>query len=216
MRDTGGYHPVVNRRVARLLAVLGFGAVASQGGHLLVYQLEFGASAWAVQSQGAHAYFPLFAKTGLGLGALALLAGLFLIGVTRLVSGSPARRVVASPNYIQLLSVLFTIQISCFVFQETLESVAAGQTPESATNLILIGAAGQLPVAILAALVLKWIATRFETALFVLRQSISSIKTEVVRVAVIQPRLEMAFEPALADVCPSVFVKRGPPTHLRG
>lgn len=190
--------------------------MAAQGGHLLVYQLEFGASAWAVQSQGAHAYFPLFAKTGLGLGAFALLAGLFLIGVTRLVSSSPARRVVASPNYLQLLSVLFTIQISFFVLQETLESIAAGQTPESAMHLILIGSAGQLPVAVLAALVLKWLATRFETALFVLRQSVSAIEAEIARVAVIQPRLEMAFVPALAEVCPSVYVKRGPPTSLRG
>lgn len=216
LRDTGGYHPGVNRALNRLVAVLGFGIVASQAGHLVVYQLEYGSAAWAVQSQGAHAYFPLFAKTGLGLGAAALLGALLLIAVIHLISGSPARRVVESPNYFQLLSLLFTIQIACFVIQETVESMAAGESPESAINLILLGAVGQLPVAILTALVLKWLATRFETALLVLRQTIATIEAPIVALGVLQPRLRTNVRPALVEACPHVYIKRGPPPNLRG
>ena len=190
--------------------------MASQAGHLVVYQLEFGPSAWAVQSQGAHAYFPLVAKAGFGLAATGLLAALLLIGLTRLASATPATRMVTSPNYLKLLSVLFTFQIGCFVFQETVESMAAGQAATSPIGLILSGAVGQLPVAALAALALKWLATRFETALLSLGSTVSAIQAVLVAPEVLQPRWLIAAQPALVGTCPSVYVKRGPPSSLRG
>ncbi len=63
----------MKRPAVRLLGLLGFGALLAQAGHLIAYQLEFGAAAQAVQSQGAHAYFPGLAKTSLGLVATATL-----------------------------------------------------------------------------------------------------------------------------------------------
>ena len=205
----------MNRPLTRLLAVFGFGAVASQAGHLVVYQLEFGPSAWAVQSQGAHAYFPLVAKAGFGLAAIGLLAALLLIGLSRLASTTPATRVVTSPGYVRLLSILFTFQIACFVFQETVESMAADQPATSPIGLILIGAVGQLPVAALTALALKWLATRFETALLSLGSTISSIQAVLDAPEVLQPRWLVVAQPALVDTCPSVYIKRGPPSNLR-
>jgi len=190
--------------------------VAAQAGHLIVYQLEFGSAAFAVQSQGAHAYFPLLAKTGLGLAATVILGALLLIGLVRLVSGSPLRRAVESPPYILLLSSLFTIQIICFVLQETIESVAAGEAPAPAIHLLLLGTLGQLPVAALVALALKWLVARFETAVITLRRPISALQPPIIRVRLLQPRWQLVVEPILAQSCPSVFVKRGPPSSLRG
>lgn len=206
----------MNRPLTRLLAVLGFGVVASQAGHLVVYQVEFGPSALAVQSEGAHAYFPLLAKVGFGLAASGLLAALLLIGVTRLMSATPATRVLASPDYFKLLSLLFTFQIACFVVQETFESIAAGEAAPSAIDLILTGAVGQLPVAALTALALKWLATRFETALLSFGSTVSAISALLVAPEVLQPRWLVVAQPALVETCPSVYTKRGPPPNLRG
>ena len=55
----------------KALAIVGLGALGSQAGHLLAYQLRFGAAAQQVQSSGAHSYFPLLAKTALGVAAIA-------------------------------------------------------------------------------------------------------------------------------------------------
>src|SRR5260370_42705300 len=65
------------RRLA--LAVLALGLLGSQAGHLLAYQLRFGAAAHQIQSTGVHAYFPLVAKTALGAVAAALIGGLLLV-----------------------------------------------------------------------------------------------------------------------------------------
>jgi hypothetical protein len=204
----------VNRPVIRFIGLLGFGALAAQAGHLIVYQLEFGSASFAVQSQGVHAYFPLLVKTGFGIGAATLIGALLLIAVARLVSGSPLRRAVDSPPYFLLLSSLFTIQITFFVLQETIESVAAGEVPASAVHLILLGSIGQLPVAALSALALKWLVTRFETALIALQRFIPVLQAPVIRVRILQPRWQLATGPIAAQACPSVYVKRGPPQNL--
>ena len=56
-----------------LAPVLAVGILGSQAGHLLVFQLRFGAAAQQVQSSGAHAYFPALAKTMLGAAAAIVL-----------------------------------------------------------------------------------------------------------------------------------------------
>ena len=71
----------------RALAVLGFGLVGSQAGHVLAYELRFGSAAQAMQSTGAHAYFPALAKTAIGAAALAILGGLLIVGFARVVAG---------------------------------------------------------------------------------------------------------------------------------
>src|SRR5258708_12704937 len=96
---------MTGRRMA--FAVLGLGLLGSQAGHLLAYQVRFGAAAQQIQSSGAHAYFPLVAKTALGAAAAALIGPLLLVALPRSLS---ARRVKppSHPSYVTALPAPFT------------------------------------------------------------------------------------------------------------
>jgi hypothetical protein len=204
----------VNRSAARALGLIGLGALMSQAGHLVVYQLQFGSAAQAAQSTGAHAYFPIVAKTGLGLAAAILVGALVVIGVSRFLAGRATAAAAHSPAYISLLAILFTLQMACFGFQETLESIVAGTSVASAPHLLLLGTVGQLPVAALAALALKWLLVRFEAALVTLKATIAArpAATTTPRI-VLLPRL-LRLQPALVEACPAAYIKRGPPPAL--
>ncbi len=203
------------RAVVRLIGVLGFGALLAQAGHLLVYQIEFGGAAQAVQSQGAHAYFPALAKSGLGLLAVALIAALLLIGIARLLPGRPVVMTGRGPAYVSLLSILFTVQVVCFMAQETIESAAAHQVVPSVLSLVLLGCAGQFPVAALAALAMKWLSVRVDVALLTLGAELAVRFAQAAPVALVIPLPELVAVPVLTEACPSVYIKRGPPAILR-
>src|SRR4029077_20510968 len=125
--------------------------------HLLVYQLEFGSAGQTVQNTGAHADFSTLVKTGLRVAGAAILCSLLVIGAARIVAGGRIRPVATAPSYVSLLGALFTIQVVFFALQETAESIVAGPAIASAPHLLLLGAVGQLPVALLAAVALKWL-----------------------------------------------------------
>jgi hypothetical protein len=135
--------------------------------------------------------------------------------LARLLPGRPVVVTSRGPSYVSLLALLFTIQLACFIAQETIESLAAGEAVPSALNLIFLGSAGQLPVAMLAALALKWLAIRVSAALLTLRAEL------VVRLSAAAPILQLIPLPKLAPVsalagsCPTVYIKRGPPAILR-
>jgi hypothetical protein len=196
-------------------ALVGFGVLLSQLGHLLVYQLEFGSAAQVVQSTGAHAYFPTFAKTSLGIAAAAVLGTLLVIGAARLATGGRMRPIAGGPSYVSLLGALFTIQLASFAVQETVEAMAAGTAIASAPHLLLMGSVGQLPVAIVAALALKWLLVRFEAAVLTIRTGLASTRVTVTTPRIVllprAPRVELA----LAAACPAAYIKRGPPPALR-
>src|SRR5258708_23872284 len=100
------------------VSVAAVGLLGSQAGHLLTFQLLFGSAALHLQSSGAHAYFPLLAKTALGVIATALLAGMFVIGLAR-VAGARSRIEAGSPtSWFELVAILFTVQLACFLAQE--------------------------------------------------------------------------------------------------
>jgi hypothetical protein len=210
------YHPFVNPRWPRLLALAGTGVVASQAGHLVAYELQYASSAPSIQSTGVHAYFPVLAKTSLGLTAVTILASLLIISGSRLVIRRPGTRVTRSPSYFTLLAALFTIQITCFVVQETIESNLARTYTPTALYLFLIGMCGQLPIAAVAALALKWLLAHLETALSSLRQVLALRVTAYGPIATTLTLPVPAYQPALAETCPAVYVKRGPPPILRG
>jgi hypothetical protein len=148
----------------RTLALFALGFAGSQAGHLLAYQMQFGAAAAAMQSSGPHAYFPTLAKTSLGAFALSLIGALLLVGVARIVSGRRPAEGSAAPAYVPLISGLFTIQLAGFAVQEVAEALLAGAPVPSAAHLLLWGIVGQLPVAAVAALAWRWLATRLEDA----------------------------------------------------
>ena len=119
-------------------------------------------------------YFPAFAKSGIGLASVALLAGLFLVGVARVTAGRRLDRA-SAPSLVRLLAVLYTVQLAFFGVQETVEALLVGGHPLSAPLLILWGTAGQLPVAVAAALALRWLIARMGPAIGVLRVRLSPV-----------------------------------------
>jgi hypothetical protein len=125
------------------------------------------------------------------------------------------RPLAGGPSYVRLLGALFTIQLVFFALQETAESIAAGTVVASAPHLLLMGSVGQLPVAILAALALKWLLVRFEAAVLVIRTAIASERVSVATPRVVLLPRALRLEPALVEACPAAYVKRGPPPALR-
>jgi hypothetical protein len=193
-------------------AVLGLAMLGSQAGHLLAYQLRFGAAAQHLQSTGAHGYFPLLAKTSLGVVGAALVAGLLLIGLARVLTGRSSRAG-AGPSYVGLLAVLFTVQLACFVGQEVGEALLAGSPIDSAPHLLLWGTLGQLPVAALAAVALGWLARRYETAVNEVRAVLNAPPSSLPLGAVAIPVWGTPGRALLlSQVAGGSLAKRGPPT----
>jgi len=193
--------------------VLGLGLLASQAGHLLAYQVMLGATAQRVQSTGAHSYFPLVAKTAVGAAVAALIAGLLVVGLARVLSG---RRIQSSsePSYVSLLAFLFCIQLAAFAAQEVGEALVAGMPVPSAAVLLLWGALGQLPVAAAAALALRWLSMRVEVAVGAI---IDVVRSGVVIAPAIAPAtVAVSGVPyralLLSSLAGSALGKRGPPT----
>jgi hypothetical protein len=204
----------VNRSLKTGGALIGFGLVLSQLGHLLVYQLQFGSAALAVQSTGPHAYFPTLVKTSLGLGAAAILASLLFICAARFITGAQGRAIAGGPSYLRLLGALFTIQLVFFAVQETAESMAAGSAVATAPHLLLIGSVGQLPVALLGALAIKWLLVRFESAVAEIRVAVASVPESI------SPLVAVVSAWSHDDLVrrPTAFAslaKRGPPFSVR-
>jgi hypothetical protein len=199
-----------------VFAVLGLGLIGSQAGHLLAYQVRFGAAAIQIQSTGAHSYFPIAAKTALGAAAVALIGGMLLVGLARILNGSRARSA-SQPSYVSLLAVLFSIQLAAFAAQEVAEALVAGSTVGSAPDLLLWGTLGQLPVAAIAALALRWLATRVEHAVGVIRDVVGATLTMAPLPSAVAIPVYPAPDRALlmSRVAGSSLAKRGPPASLR-
>ena len=198
----------------RAVAVVGFGLLGSQAGHLLAYQMRFGAAAQGIQSTGAHGYFPMVAKMAMGAGAAALIGGLLLVGLARILSGRRARSV-SEPSYISLLAVLFSIQLAAFASQEVVESLIAGSTVGSAPDLLLWGALGQLPIAAIAAVGLRWVGVRVEAAVGAIREIVATTTPMLpMAAAPVAIRAHAAQDRALlmARVAGTSLARRGPPS----
>ena len=202
---------MIGRRQA--LAVAAVGILGSQAGHLLAFQLIFGSAAQHLQSSGAHAYFPLLAKTALGAIAAALVAGMFVIGLARVTSGR--RRIASQPekSFVELVAILFTIQLACFITQEFAEATVAGAAAASAPYLLLWGTLGQLPVAAFAAIGLRWLWTRFEAAVEELRAVLTAVRTpRIPALATVRAWPAPNGAQLLSQLARSSPSRRGPPT----
>ena len=200
----------------KAFAVVGLALLGSQAGHLLTYWMRFGAAAQQVQSTGAHSYFPLLVKTSLGVTAGLALAALFLVGLARVVSGRQVRPA-AQISFAGLLAGLFTFQLAAFAVQEVGESMVAGSTAGSAADLLLWGTAGQLPIAILAALALRWLGTRVEVAVGAIREVVGATVSLPPAPALVQVPVNVASDRALllSRVAGMSLVRRGPPSSSR-
>jgi hypothetical protein len=204
----------MNRRCLAL-AALALGLLGAQAGHLLAYQLRFGAAAQQIQSTGAHAYFPVVAKTALGAISAGLIGALLLVGLARLLSGRRVRSL-SEPSFISLLAVLFSLQLATFALQEMAEALVAGTSFGSAADLLLWGTLGQLPVAIIAASALRWLSTRVESAVVLIRDVVRAVLSIASAPAPVAVRVYAAPDLALlvSRVAGSPMAKRGPPSPL--
>jgi hypothetical protein len=197
------------------LAVLGAAVLGSQAGHLLAYQVRYGAAAQQLQSSGAHIYFPGLVRTTLGVAALLLLAGMFAVGLARILRGRPIRGS-STPHYLRLVAVLFTVQLGWFAGQEVGESLVAGTAVDSVANFLLWGTLGQLPIALVAAAGLRWLMARLECAIGEIRIALATIPRRASWLGVVLPfwrhlnRDLILLSPAGASLA-----KRGPPSLLR-
>jgi hypothetical protein len=196
----------------RGLAALGLALAGTEAGHLLAYQLRFGAAAFHVQSVGVHAYFPALLKTAFGVLALALIAGLLIAGAARLLAGGRGPRYAGGGSFIGLLATMFTVQLAAYMGQEVAEAIAGCVPPDSASNLLLWGMVGQLPVAVAGAAALRWLWTRVASAASELA-SIARVSLPAPAQAPLAVVLIRDGERALllAHAARSSFVKRGPP-----
>jgi len=204
---------MTGRRMA--LAVLGLGLLGSQAGHLLAYQVRFGAAAQQIQSSGAHAYFPLLAKTALGAGAAALIGALVIMGLARILSG---RRIssASEPSYVSVLAVLFSVQLAAFAAQEIAEALVAGSTAGSAPDLLLWGTFGQLPIAAIGALALRWLSARVVTAAGLIRDVVGATVTLRPALLLTIPVYAASDQAVLMSrVAGSSLAKRAPPSSSR-
>lgn len=195
------------------MTVAAVGILGSQAGHLLAFQLLFGSAAQHLQSSGSHAYFPLLAKTALGVVAAAFLAGMFVIGLARMVSGGSRVAAGSQNSYVELVALLFTVQLACFIVQEVTEAAIAGTGAASAPYLLLWGTLGQLPVAAVAAIGLRWLWTRFESAVQELRAVLAMVSEPPVP-ALLKVQVWPAANGNVLRLQPAggSLHKRGPPT----
>jgi hypothetical protein len=199
----------------KVFAVIGLGLLGSQAGHLLAYQIRFGAAAQQIQTSGAHAYFSLVAKTALGAAAAALIGALLVVGLARILSGRRIRSM-TEPSYIGLLAFLFSIQLAAFVTQEVAEALIAGSSAGSAPALMLWGTLGQLPIAAIGALAFRWLSARVEAAVAVLREVVGASVPWQLAPSVASPAYAASDQALLMSRMAGLsLAKRGPPSSSR-
>ncbi len=92
--------------------------------------------------------------------------------------------------------------------------MAAGTAIATAPHLLLMGTVGQLPVALVAALALKWLLVRFESALAELHVAPPSVRMPMAAAAVAIPAWSH-FDLALRPIAGASLAKRGPPSSVR-
>lgn len=185
----------------------------SQIGHVVAYQARLGTQA---QGQAAHGYFPVLMGASTALAGAALVAAVLVMAGARLL-GARRRRLAAGPRlpWLELLALVFTLQLATYFAQETLEALISGNQAVPAPELLLWGSLGQLPAAAAVALALSWLSVRFGAALEAL-QSVTRESCPNLDPVRVSPILAWAYagEP-LRSSAPSVFIKRGPPNTSR-
>src|SRR5258708_16457261 len=148
----------------RVWLAIGLGVIASQAGHLLAHQLRCGSAAHQIQGSGARLYCSGLVGASLGVAAMLILSGVFVVGLARILSGRPIRAD-STPPFLRLLAAMFTIQLAWFAGQEVVEALVAGAPVASAADLLLWGTVCQLPVALVSAADLRCLLARVQVSI---------------------------------------------------
>jgi len=133
---------------------------ASQVGHLLASELRAG------PRTGAHGYVPALTTVALGVAGATVLAGILAVAAAHVARMGPRAALLpgSRPRLLDVSAVLFALQFALFLAQETLEAAACGAALPDIAGLLLWGCLGQLPVAVLAAVVVRWLTSSVEAA----------------------------------------------------
>lgn len=189
------------------------GVLLSQPGHALGYVVLFGSRSFAMQSHGAHAYFPTTFHLSFELLTTVALAVAAILGLGRLALGrSLGLQAGPCADPRDLILVLGAVQLNVFAFQELTEVLAAGLSADTHwLAMTALGAiAGQLPVAVVGGLLLAWCSTRLRVALDALRRAdVALVATPNLSPAAVTGRGRP--KPIEAAVVRAPIRKRGPP-----
>jgi hypothetical protein len=189
---------------------------ASQVGHLLTTELRHGPAAVALYGTGVHAYAPTLATVALGAGGAVVLAALLVVAAAHAVR-TGGRAAIVRPvrdSLLDLSAALFVVQLAAYAVQETLEAAAGRAGLQSPGDLVLWGCVGQLPVAVLAALVLRWLRAGVDAAVADLAATAG--RPLAARTALAPARRWVAARPALrCGPAARAATGRGPPALLR-
>lgn len=190
----------------------------SELGHVAAFAIRCRMCGAALGGTGIHAYLPNLLLMSGSLVAATLLAALLIVGAGRLLLG---RRAGLRPSggvaLRDLLLVMAAVQMDTYLLQETVETMASGQavTLSLTASTLLWGAAGQLPLALLGALAIRWLSMRLRATFASLRDSWRSLAVRPPTPAAAP--IVAAPEPigfALAQAARAALVKRGPPILL--
>lgn len=188
---------------------------ASQVGHLLTTELRQGPRALSLAGTGVHGYVPALLTVALGAGGAVVLAALMLVAAARAVR-TGGHAAIVRPGHgslLDLAAALFAAQLATYLVQETVEAAARGAGLPSPGDLVLWGCAGQLPVAVLAAPVLRWLTASVEAAVTELAAAMG--QPLAARAAVAPVRSWMAARPAFrCRPAGRAATGRGPPPLL--
>ena len=119
-------------------------------------------------------------------------------------------------EFVGLLAGLFTIQLAVFAGQEVAEGLVARSPVGSAADLLLWGALGQLPVAAIAALAVRWLGARVESAVGPIMDSVAALRAAPLpslAAVPVYPAPDRAL--LMSRVAGSSLARRGPPSFLR-
>lgn len=139
------------RRARSVFFVAALAFPLAEFGHTVAYGLR-------VSRTGAHAYFPTVLSAAGALAGGALVAALAVLVLAKLIVGATPRR--RPWSFPLLLSALLATQMAVYLVQEGLE---AHTLPGTAA--IAMGLLAQQPVALVAALALRWLSARVGPAL---------------------------------------------------
>lgn len=204
-------------RFLRWAAVIG--VPLSQLGHVVAYVAHYGSHGILLQEEGVHAYFPEVVRFSAGTIGLLMLAALVVVGLGRLLLGRGLGMTQSGGQRMtELLMVSAAVQLDTYLVQEILEALASHQTLTFGLLLSILGwgLAGQLPVALVAALALSWLSVRLDSATAGLR----SLWQLCVTLRVLARAAAIAVQLPMAPTVPHtgngtalrhVLIRRGPP-----
>jgi hypothetical protein len=196
----------------------------SQVGHLLASELKQGPGTLGVDSSGVHRYVPTATTLALAVAGIVVLAALMVVVAARYLrawQGAPslpvARRLRRGrwPAALDAAAAMFVLQLAIYVGQERIELAVAGQPSPNVATLLLWGALGQLPLALVAGVALSWLRTRFEVACAEIAAAPALLPSALGPCLVVERAWTSPARAALmAQTAGPALAERGPPAPL--